>query len=85
MLSALSQAQAAGPGAPAPGGPLVEEELTVAGPGGSFRARIFRLRGQTGGRGLIVAHGIHHEGMNERRMVPFARPPRARRPGRDDP
>ena len=29
--------------------------------------------GQTSGRGLIVAHGIHHEGMNEHRMVPFAR------------
>jgi dienelactone hydrolase len=71
MLSALSSAQAAGPGAPSED-PLVEEELTVPGAGGSFRARIFRLRGQTG-RGLIVAHGIHHEGMNERRMVPFAR------------
>jgi dienelactone hydrolase len=72
MLSALSSAQAAGPGAPSED-PLIEEELTVPGAGGSFRARIFRLRGQTGGRGLIVAHGIHHEGMNEHRMVPFAR------------
>src|SRR6185503_10913367 len=70
MLSALSSAQAAG--APSEG-PLVEEELTVAGASGTFRARIFRLRGQTGGRGLIVGHGIHHEGMNEHRMVPFAR------------
>ena len=72
MLSALSSAQAAGPGAPSED-PLIEEELTVPGAGGSFRARIFRLRGPTGGRGLIVAHGIHHEGMNEHRMVPFAR------------
>ena len=71
MLTALSQASAAGPGDAAD--PLVEEELTVAGAGGTFRARIFRLRGQKGGRGLIVAHGIHHEGMNEHRMVPFAR------------
>jgi dienelactone hydrolase len=73
MLSALSSAaQAAAPGA-GESDPLVEEALTVAGPGGPFRARIYRLRDQTGGRGLIVAHGIHHEGMNEHRMVPFAR------------
>jgi len=70
MLSALSAAQAAGAAKPEP---LVEEDLTVDGAGGKFRARVYRLRGQTGGRGLIVAHGIHHEGMNERRMVPFAR------------
>jgi dienelactone hydrolase len=72
MLSALSQARAAG-SANAATDPLVEEELTVPGADGPFRARIYRLRNQTGGRGLIVAHGIHHEGMNERRMVPFAR------------
>jgi dienelactone hydrolase len=73
MLSALSHAHAAGSPAEAASESLIEENLTVDGAGGSFRARIFRLRGQTGGRGLIVAHGIHHEGMNERRMVPFAR------------
>jgi dienelactone hydrolase len=71
MLSALSSAHAsaaeAGPDA------LVEEDLTVDGAGGRFRARIYRQRGQTSGRGLIVGHGIHHEGMNEHRMVPFAR------------
>src|SRR6185436_19695837 len=73
LLSALSHAHAAGAQAEAAGDPLVEETLTVEGAGGSFRARIFRLRGQAPGRGLIVGHGIHHEGMNERRMVPFAR------------
>jgi dienelactone hydrolase len=72
MLTALSSAQAAAPGA-APNDPLVEETLTVTGAGGPFRARIYHLRDQGGGRGLIVAHGIHHQGMNERRMVPFAR------------
>ena len=73
LLSALSHAHAAGAKAEAAADPLVEETLTVEGAGGSFRARIFRLRGQAPGRGLIVGHGIHHEGMNERRMVPFAR------------
>ena len=73
LLSALSHAHAAGAQAEAATDPLIEETLTVEGAGGSFRARIFRLREQPRGRGLIVAHGIHHEGMNERRMVPFAR------------
>src|SRR5512138_2074938 len=73
LLSALSHAHAAGAPAEAAGDVLLEETLTVDGAGGSFRARIYRLRGQASGRGLIVGHGIHHEGMNEHRMVPFAR------------
>jgi dienelactone hydrolase len=73
MLTALSSAHAAGPSTEAASNALVEEDLTVDGAGGRFRARIYRPRGQAGGRGLIVAHGIHHEGMNEHRMVPFAR------------
>lgn len=73
LLSALSSSHAAGTPANAATDPLIEETLTVDGAGGPFRARIYRLRGQTGGRGLIVGHGIHHEGMNEHRMVPFAR------------
>ena len=73
LLSALSSAHAAGAPAAAAADPLIEETLTVDGAGGPFRARIYRLRGQTSGRGLIVGHGIHHEGMNEHRMVPFAR------------
>jgi dienelactone hydrolase len=72
MLTALSTAHAAAPAAAAQEA-LIEEELTVTGAGGPFRARIFHLPGQSRGRGLIVAHGIHHGGMNERRMVPFAR------------
>src|SRR4051812_24361179 len=73
MLSALSTAHAAGAAADGASDPLIEEALSVDGAGGTFRARIYRLRGQARGRGLIVAHGIHHEGMNEHRMVPFAR------------
>jgi dienelactone hydrolase len=72
MLTALSTAHG-GKAAEAAQDPLVEEALTVDGAGGPFRARIYRLRGQAQGQGLIVVHGIHHEGMNEHRMVPFAR------------
>jgi len=73
MLSALSSAHAAGAATEPGRDALVEEDLTVDGAAGRFRARLYHLRGQTGGRGLVVAHGIHHEGMNEHRMVPFAR------------
>jgi dienelactone hydrolase len=72
MLTALESGHVGKP-AEAAQDPLVEENLTVDGAGGSFRARIFRRRDQAQGRGLIVVHGIHHEGMNEHRMVPFAR------------
>jgi dienelactone hydrolase len=74
MLTALESAHVGKP-AEAAQDPLVEENLTVnsAGEGGPFRARIFRRRDQPQGHGLIVVHGIHHEGMNEHRMVPFAR------------
>src|SRR5262245_10826604 len=72
MLTALSTAHAATPAAAAQAA-LIEEEVTVSGAGGRFRARIYHLPGQAPGRGLIVGHGIHREGMNERRMVPFAR------------
>src|SRR5215831_8461404 len=70
MLTALSSAHG-GKSAEAAQDPLIEETLTVAGTDGLFRARIFRRRDQARGRGLIVVHGIHHEGMNEHRMVPF--------------
>src|SRR5438045_6779284 len=73
MLTALSSAHAGGPPAEAGPNALVEEDLPVAGADGPFRARIYRLRDQPRGRGLLVVHGIHHEGMDERRMVPFAR------------
>ena len=75
MLTALSSAQAAAaPPAQRPDPDrLIEEDVTVPGRDGPIRARIYRRADQPRGRGLIVAHGIHHEGMHERRMVPFAR------------
>jgi len=73
MLTALSSAHAATAADATARAALVEDTLTVAGAGGPFRARIYRLRDQPAGRGLIVVHGIHHEGMDEHRMLPFAR------------
>src|SRR5688572_14548390 len=75
MLTALSSAQAAA--APASERPdpdrLIEADVTIPGRDGPIRARLYRRADQPRGRGLVIAHGIHHEGMHERRMVPFAR------------
>jgi dienelactone hydrolase len=79
LLAALSSAHAAGgPGAaPTSGAELVEEEVANVAPANAapVRARLYRRADQPAGtgRGLVVVHGIHHEGMNEHRMVPFAR------------
>jgi dienelactone hydrolase len=75
MLTALSTAQAAPPPPSERPDPdrLIEEHVSVPGRDGPIRARIYRRADQPHGRGLVIAHGIHHEGMNERRMVPFAR------------
>jgi dienelactone hydrolase len=77
FLSALSTAHAATPAdRPAPGpapSDLVEEELSIPGTGGPIRARIYRRADRARGRGLVVAHGVHYQGIDERRMVPFVR------------
>jgi len=80
LLTALSSAHTAGTpaAAAAPAADLVEEDIdNVAAPGAAapIRARIYRRAGRSpvAARGLVVIHGIHHEGMHERRMIPFAR------------
>jgi dienelactone hydrolase len=80
LLTALSSAHAAGALAPsashAPD--LVEEDvedIAPPGAGAPIRGRIYRRADQPlgGGRGLVVVHGVHHDGMHEKRMIPFAR------------
>jgi dienelactone hydrolase len=75
LLTALSSAHAAGAPAPAAARSpeLIEEDVSVPGAAGPIRARVYRRLDQPRGHGLVVVHGIHHEGMHERRMVPFAR------------
>src|SRR5689334_948453 len=70
LLTALSSAHAAGAPAPAgaPAATLIEEDVEdIAPPGAAapIRARIYRRADQPrgAGRGLVVVHGIHHEGM----------------------
>src|SRR6185436_5978616 len=48
------------------------EEVTIAAGGRAVRARIyFRAEGSSR-RGLVVAHGVHYQGIDGR-LVPFAR------------
>lgn len=56
----------------ASGEPRVEE-LQIAGIGGPIRARLYLPSGQGRHRAIVVAHGVHYQGIDERRLVPFAR------------
>ena len=59
------------PSANAP--PLTTQELTIAGKNGPIRARLYFREGSKPGAGIVVAHGVHYRGIDERRLVPFAR------------
>jgi dienelactone hydrolase len=52
---------------------LTEEDVRVPGKDGPIRARLYYPTDRPGARGIVVAHGVHHEGIDERRLVPFAR------------
>jgi dienelactone hydrolase len=52
---------------------LIEEDLTIPSSTGSIRARSYRRADRPRGKGLIVAHGVHFKGIDEPRLIPFAR------------
>jgi dienelactone hydrolase len=54
-------------------GRVSTEEVTIPGAAGKIRARLYFLSDRPRGTGLVVAHGVHHQGIDERRLVPFAR------------
>jgi len=58
---------------PPPSPTIVEEDLTIAGATGPIRARLYRPAQGGNGRGMVVAHGVHYRGIDERRLVPFVR------------
>jgi dienelactone hydrolase len=66
FLTALS-------GQGAPTAALVERELVIFGPSGPIRARLYRPSTQQSGPGLVLGHGVHYRGIDEDRLVPFAR------------
>lgn len=50
-----------------------ETQLTLSGSGGSFRARLYGPANDPRAPAIVVAHGVHYQGIDERRLVPFAR------------
>jgi pimeloyl-ACP methyl ester carboxylesterase len=52
---------------------LVEEETTIAGPSGPIRARLYFRADRARGPGVVVAHGVHHDGIDEKRLLAFSR------------
>ncbi|HEX3376767.1 MAG TPA: alpha/beta fold hydrolase [Candidatus Acidoferrales bacterium] len=49
------------------------QELTLSTPQGPVRARLYVPRGVARPPGMVLVHGIHHLGMDEPRLVNFAR------------
>lgn len=72
LLLRLSDSAAAG-GQPAVCEGLVESERTIAGRRGPIRTRLYRRSSGATGQAVVVAHGIHYRGIDEGRLVPFAR------------
>lgn len=52
---------------------LSTESVTIPGKNGPIRARLYFRQGAAPGEGIVVAHGVHYRGIDERRLVPFVR------------
>lgn len=73
FLHSLSKAHAPGVTRAAPAAEVgTQEEWTFAGASGSIRARLYRPSGVPRAS-LVVAHGVHYHGIDERRLVHFCR------------
>jgi len=52
----------------------LQESLTELGtPGGAIRARVYIPMGVANPPGMVIVHGVHHLGIDEPRLVAFAR------------
>jgi acetyl esterase/lipase len=52
---------------------IESENVTIFGTGGPIRARLYFREGQRPSSAIVVAHGVHYKGIDEGRLVPFAR------------
>jgi len=52
---------------------VVTRDISVPGEHGPIRARLYFRADQPRGEGIVVAHGVHYRGIDEARLVPFAR------------
>lgn len=53
--------------------PVISEEITIPTTSGPVLARLYLPVGVSHPRGMMTVHGIHHLGMDEPRLVSFAR------------
>lgn len=53
--------------------PVETQEITLPTTHGSVRARLYTPSGMSHPRGMVLVHGIHHLGIDEPRLVSFAR------------
>jgi dienelactone hydrolase len=52
---------------------VASEDVVIPSKNGPIRARLYFRDGAKPGDGIVVAHGVHYRGIDERRLVPFAR------------
>jgi len=52
---------------------VITRDLGIPSEGGPVRARLYFRADQPRGQGIVVAHGVHYRGIDEGRLVPFAR------------
>ena len=52
---------------------VVTRDLTIDGEHGAIRARLYFRNDRPRGAGIVVAHGVHYRGIDEARLMPFAR------------
>ncbi|MFZ5893673.1 MAG: dienelactone hydrolase family protein [Myxococcota bacterium] len=52
---------------------LIESELSIPSGTQAFRARVYRPANGARAPGVVVAHGVHYRGIDEKRLVPFVR------------
>lgn len=52
---------------------VLTRDLSIPGDHGLIRARLYFRADQPCGDGIVIAHGVHYRGIDEARLVPFAR------------
>ncbi|MEQ9323678.1 MAG: hypothetical protein RIF41_31235, partial [Polyangiaceae bacterium] len=57
---------------PEPTAALTAKDVTIDGRDGPIRARIYYDPNATARRPVVIAHGVHYQGIDEGRLVPFA-------------
>jgi dienelactone hydrolase len=73
LLLALSSSPRAPGASGSTAATLIEEDLTIAAEGAPIRARLYHRSDRPRGRGLVISHGVHYKGIDEPRLIPFAR------------